>query len=145
MPEKEDARHAKLSAYLYHSVVAVQVQQGTFTVTVTPSEGGKVTAGPGVGAGLACGSGDTRCHESYLDDVGVLLHAAPDPEWRTSHWIINDRTLMSDAPLLLKGGGPYAAQTIFTPKALSISSTMGSRPRADAANRRSASCKGRPA
>lgn len=123
MPEKEDARHAKLSAYLYHSVVAVQVQQGTFTVTVTPSEGGKVTAGPGVGAGLACGSGDTRCHESYLDDVGVLLHAAPATEWRTSHGIINDRTLMTDAPLLLKGGGPYAAQAIFTPKALSISST----------------------
>lgn len=30
---------------------------------------------------------------------------------------------MTDVPLLLKGGGPYAAQAIFTPKALSISST----------------------
>ena len=103
--------------------VAVQVQQGTFTVTVTPSEGGKVTAGPGVGAGLACGSGDTRCQESYLDDVGVLLHAAPEPGWVVSHWMLDGTTKTANEALLFKGKGPHAAQAIFVPTALTIVST----------------------
>ncbi len=104
--------------------IAVDVQQAMFSVSVTPSEGGNVTAGAGTGAGIACGIGEeTQCQETYLDNVGVLLHAEPHPEWRTSHWIVNTRTIMTDMPLMLKGDGPYAVQAVFTPKKLSITST----------------------
>lgn len=102
---------------------AIQVQQGAFTVTVEPHEGGTVNAGAGLGTGLTCGPEDTRCQESYANDVGVLLHAVPSPEWRTSHWMVNGRSVMTDTPLMLKGDGPFTVQAVFTLKHLQFTST----------------------